>query len=167
MANGQSLTLWAIRIATPSYVAALSPYLARGNRRWEGPSRLAWTAGCMFYLVHVWGAFQFFHGWSHLAAHRETARRTAELFGINWGGGLYFNYVFTLVWLVDTLWWWRGFDAYRNRPNWLGTAIHSFLAFMFFNATVIFASGFVRWIGTAATTGLVLLWLRARTIGNV
>jgi hypothetical protein len=165
MTHGQSFTLWSIRMATAFYVASLSLYLARGNRRWEGSCRLAWTAGCILYLAHVWGAFQFFHGWSHLAAYRETARRTGELFGIEWGGGLYFNYLFSVVWLADTVWSWRSLDTYHHRPSWAGAAIHSFLAFMFFNATVVFASGFGRWLAVAATMGLVLLWLRARTIG--
>jgi hypothetical protein len=165
MTNGQSFTLWSIRMATAFYVVALSLCLVRANRRWKAAFRLAWTAGCILYLTHVWGAFQFFHSWSHLAAYRETARRTRELFGIEWGGGLYFNYLFSLVWLADTVWLWKSLDTYHHRPSWVGTAIHAFLAFMFFNATVIFASGFSRWLGVAATTALVLLWLRARTLG--
>lgn len=34
------------------------------------------------------------------ALYQETAQLTAEVFGVNWGGGLYFNYVFTAVWVA-------------------------------------------------------------------
>jgi hypothetical protein len=87
-------------------------------KRRDPAARLAWTLACAFYLMHVAAAFQFHHHWSHLAAYRETAQQTAEVFGLNWGGGLYFNYAFTIVWIADALWWWRiGLDGYRAPPS--------------------------------------------------
>ena len=130
------LTLWTIRIACVLYVAAL---LTR--RRW------VWTAGLAAYLTHVAAAFAYHHHWSHDAAYRETARQTAELFGVESGFGLWFNYAFTAIWIGDVAWLWTG----RTRPWWVSAAIHSFIAFMFFNATAVFASGWVRWLGVAAT----------------
>src|SRR6266700_4246784 len=38
---------------------------------------------------HVVSAFHFHHHWSHAAEYEETARRTAELFGVRSGAGLY------------------------------------------------------------------------------
>jgi hypothetical protein len=114
-------------------------------------ARITWTLGGAFYLAHVAAAFQFHHHWSHLAAYQETARQTAEVFGANWGGGLYFNYAFTLIWIADVFWWWRtGLDGYRARPRWVTGTVHSFFGFMFFNATVVFGSGFMRWFGVAS-----------------
>jgi hypothetical protein len=144
------------------YLAALG--LSLGGRKAGDPraARLAWTAGCLFYLLHVYAAFEHFHGWSHAAAYAETARQTSELFGIHWGGGLFFNYVFTLVWLADVVWWWRGVEVYASRPRWAAATIHVFLAFLFFNGAVVFASGFSRWAGLAAIPLLLLAWAKSR-----
>jgi len=159
---GKTLTLWTVRLAIGFYIAALSLYVSRNSRRSDHFARLAWTAGFALYAVHVCLAFHFFHDWSHSEAYIETARQTQELFGLDWGGGLYLNYLFTLIWLADTVWWWRGLAAYRERPLWIGAVIQSFLAFMFFNATVVFGQGLVRFVGIFATIALVVLWWRRR-----
>ena len=145
------LTLWSIRVASILYVAAMATWLTRREKL----SRAAWTAACALYLAHVAAAFQFYHHWSHTAAYQETARQTFEVFGMRWGGGLYFNYALTLIWIVDVLLWWSGRRRFTISINW-------FFAFMFFNATVVFATGPVRWFGLASTIGLVLLWWRMR-----
>jgi hypothetical protein len=159
--TGEAFTVWSVRAATLLYVAALIFWLAARSPRGQRTARLAWTAGCLCYLAHVYGAFQYVHGWSHAAAYAETARQTEQLFGLNWGGGLYFNYVFTLLWPADAIWWWRGLARYNARPRWVTGAIHGFLAFMFFNGAVVFAPGFARWVGIAATPTLLLLGWRA------
>ncbi len=135
------LTLWTVRLACVFYVAALLGF----HRRYT------WTAGLLAYLAHVVAAFTFHHHWSHDAAYTETARQTRELFGVPSGFGLYFNYFFTALWLADVLWLWTRPDSHRTRPRWVSAAIHSFMAFLFFNATVVFASGWTRWLGIAAT----------------
>lgn len=119
-------------------------------------ARLTWTVACAFYLAHVWAAFQYVHHWSHTAAYQHTALTAG------WGIGLYFNYLFTILWIADVLWWWRGLTSYRNRPAWVSASIHWFFAFMFFNATVVFATGFVRWVGVAATLVLAAIAIRRR-----
>ena len=130
--TGQALTVWVIWLATALYVAAVAGWLMRQDRL----ARVLWTAGCGLYVVHVAGAFQFYHHWSHAAAYRETARQTLEVVGLNWGGGLYFNYVFTAVWVADVIWWWRGIETYRRRPRAITIAVHTFMAFMFLNAVL-------------------------------
>lgn len=162
MPTGQLLTLWTVRIAALLYVAAVCIYVTRRSAGSDRLARVAWTAGLIFYLVHVCLAFEFFYGWSHTVAYRETARQTAEFFGVNSGAGVYFNYVFTLVWFADTLWWWRGLIAYRERPRWIPAAVHGFLAFIFFNATVVFGRGLVRYGGMVSTGLVLLLALRFR-----
>jgi len=138
-------TRWTIWIALALYVAALGARPASRLRQW------AWTLGCLFYLAHVAAAFHFYHHWSHAAAYQHTARRTAEVMGLDWGGGLYWNYAFTLVWLGDVIWMWLRL----RRPRWAGAAVQGFLAFMVFNATVVFETGPIRWLGLAATVGLL------------
>jgi hypothetical protein len=115
--------------------------------------------GCVSLLAHVACAYHFYHNWSQAAAYRETARQTAEVTGLDWGGGLFINYALVIGWVVDVAWWWRGLDAYRNRPRWLVAAWQGFLIFMIFNATVVFKTGPLRWIGLGLCLGLVLLWL--------
>jgi hypothetical protein len=74
------------------------------------------------------------------------------------GGGLYVNYAFTVVSIADVLWWWQtGLDGYRGHPRWMAGVVHWFFGFMFFNAAVVFGSGFMRWIGIASMLILVVI----------
>jgi hypothetical protein len=161
--TGEAFTVWSVRAATLLYIAALALWLTATGSRAGRTARLAWTTGCLLYLAHVYAAFEYFHGWSHPAAYAETARQTAELLGVEWGGGLFFNYAFTAVWAVDVIWWWCDPEHYEKRPRWTTAAIQTFLAFMFFNGAVVFASGFSRWLGVVATPALIFLWWRSRT----
>jgi len=157
----EAITIWTVRIALVLYVTASFSWVL-GGERWERTTRRLWSAGLLLYLAHVAAAFHSVHGWSHSRAALETARQTEDLFGIASGAGLFFNYLFTLVWTADALWWWMDEEGYRLRPGWLSVSMHAFLAFMFFNATVVFAHGFARWFGLAATPPLLFLWLRSR-----
>jgi len=158
MTSGQLLTLWTVRIACILYLLAVTAFL---NRKHES-ARLIWSIAFLVYFSHVLAAFSYYHDWSHDAAYQETARQTAELFGIRWGEGLYFNYAFTAVWAADILWIWLDATGHRRRPAWITVLVHAFLAFMFFNAAVVFGKGWVRWIGAIATAGLGLFWLLVR-----
>jgi len=146
-----AVTLWTVRIAALFYAASVALQLR------QEPSRLArafWILGLIFFLIHVAAAFHYHHGWSHTAAYLDTARQTGEMFGIYWGGGLYLNYLFGLVWLADAVWRWSG---------WRKVATHVFMAFLFFNATVVFGNGAVRWIGLMVSIGLFVQWWKKRT----
>jgi hypothetical protein len=128
-----------------------------GHRR---AARLTWTVGCVLFLAHVAAAFGFVHGWSHARAYAETARQTRALFGLDWGGGLYFNYLFTALWVADaTDWWIAGADVYDRRPPWMAAALHAFFAFMAINGAIVFARGATRWVAVAITAGWALLAL--------
>jgi hypothetical protein len=130
---GQSATIWLGRSSAAAYVLALILMLRHSPMR----ARIAWTAAAAIYLLHVYGAFEYFYAWSHTLAYRETARQTAGLFGVNSGAGLYLNYAFTAVWLADCTWWWLSPESYRVRPVLVSAGVHAFLAFMFLNATVV------------------------------
>ena len=158
MLDGKLLTLWTILAAAALYAVSVIAWLRRRDRS----ARLAWTIACLLYLAHVACAFNFYHHWSHSAAYEDTSRRTAELLSMHWGGGIYFNYVFTVVWMMDVIWWWRGLALYRKRPRWMNASVHAFFAFMFFNATVVFAAGPVRWLGLLATAALAFVWWQGR-----
>ena len=106
-------------------------------------ARLPWTAGGMLLAIHSVLAFQQVHHWSHAAAVEETARQTEAVMGLNWGGGIWFNYAMITLWLADIGWlWWRPtgeFGARRRHP------LRWFLAGMWLNGAVIFAHSPLRW----------------------
>jgi hypothetical protein len=152
------VTIWITIAATAGGAAAFA--FSRKRYKWDSAARLAWTVACAGLLAHVTCAFHFYHRWSHGAAYRDTARQTFEVFGLNWGGGLYVNYALVIVWVLDVIWWWlRGLEAYRHRPWLLVAAWHGFLIFIIFNAAVTFKTGFLRWVGLCVCLGLCLLWL--------
>jgi hypothetical protein len=111
-------------------------------------------AGC---LAHIACAFHFYHGWSHAEAYRHVARRTYEVIGWDWGGGIYFNYAFALLWLADAAWWWLAPGKYLLRSRAVNLAIHLSVFFIVFNATVVFGSGWIRWSGAGGTLFLAVL----------
>jgi hypothetical protein len=163
MNSGEFLTRASVWLAITAYaVGAVLRLRAAGRTSGLRGARWAWTLGCGFFLVHVAGAFAFFHGWSHAAAVRETARQTGALTGWHWGGGLYFNYVFAAAWLADVLWWWLAPGNWARRSRVLEALWQGFFFFMVFNGAVVFAKGPVRWLGVVVCGGLAALWWRQR-----
>ena len=166
---GELLTRVTVWVSTVGYgVGSVLFAVSLGRARWTPATRLVWTAACACLLAHFLFAFHFYHGWSHAAAYSDTARQTEELFGFNWGGGLFINYALLIAWMVDIAWWWRsGLDSYRKRPWPLVVAWHGVLIFIIFNATVIFVQGPLRWAGVAICLLLVLTWLyTAKTLAR-
>ncbi len=162
MAPDELATRWTIRLALVcSLAAAMAEVSAGTDERRLRMARAAWTAGWALYLAHVACAFQFYHHWSHAAAYFHTARRTAELSGRNWGAGLYFNYVFTAAWTLDTFTRWCCRSA-RRRARPLLTAWYGFFIFMVVNATIVFETGRVRWAAVAGLAILTLTWINSR-----
>ncbi len=143
------LIRWTAWLATASLGAGAAVALRTSFGRSAAERRTArwlWTAACGMLWIHVACAFQFQHHWSHAEAYAHTARRTAELVGVDWGGGLYFNYLLLVAWAGDAGWWWIGPQSYRDRPVIVDRCIDGFVAFMAFNATVVFGSGPLRWL---------------------
>ncbi len=163
MNTGEFLTLATIWVSIIGYLAgsvmlALSP-ASGGRLQWGSAARVVWTIACASLIAHFLSAFQFYHGWSHAAAYRDTARQTEELFRVNWGGGLFINYALLIAWVVDIGWWWRrGIDSYRQRPWPIVALWHAFFVFIIFNATVVFGEGIVRWVGLAVSLLLAITW---------
>ena len=131
---GQELTLWTVRLAVIGYVIALSLLLLDRKRQLLDAARLIWSVACGLYVIHVICAFQFYHNWSHAEAYQHTADRTREVIGLNWGGGIYFNYLFTLYWIRDVLLQWFRPEQYLKRDKYLQMMFHGFIAFIIFNA---------------------------------
>jgi hypothetical protein len=124
-------------------------------------SRTLWAIGAILATIHSAAAFEVFYGWSHDAAVVATAHQTRAVFGVDWGGGLYFNYAFLVVWLADALWWWIVPRRYDSRPPVIGAVVRSFLFFMFLNGAVIFADGWMRVLGILSVTIVSIAWLKS------
>lgn len=135
---------------------------SKGNdRRQMERSRRLWIAGSLILVAHVVCAFHFIHHWSHDHAFAATARQTASATGVATGAGLYLNYAFTLIWLADAAWWWWSRLGYENRARSIGWLVHGFMAFMWFNATVVFGHRLARWMGVACCVLLMAAaWTR-------
>lgn len=105
----------------------------------------------------------FYHGWNHAEAEADTARQVEQLVGWKWGGGIYFNYFFVLVWVGDVCWSWYRPTTYRQRHRGIGTAIHTFLISIAVSGAIAFEDGPTRWVGLVVCGLLLIMWWRQRT----
>ncbi len=120
-----------------------------------GGGRLAFSLGCLAYLLHVAAAFHWYHAWSHAAAYADTADQTAALVGLAWGGGLWINYAFTALWIGESAWWWAAPASYRERRRGIQLTVRAVFLFMIVNGAVVFVDGPTRWVGLAIVVFLV------------
>ena len=121
-------------------------------------SRTAWAAGALLAGLHSLAAFEAFYGWSHDIALEMTRRQTAALIGVDFRGGIYFNYAFIALWTLDALQWLMADDGDESRSRPVSLAIRGFIFFMIVNGAVIFADGLARVIGALCVTAVVLAW---------
>lgn len=158
------LTLWLARASMACYAGALLVVASRRNH--SLPSgfqawRILWSAACVLLIVHVLAAFHFEHHWSHSNAWAHTAQQTVRVTGINWGGGLYFNYAFLILWLTDVVCvWCRGSAA----PLMLRRITSLVCVFMVVNATAVFGPSW--WIAVVVSFVLVLIGVRRKFSGS-
>ncbi|WP_395737600.1 hypothetical protein [Prosthecobacter sp.] len=147
-----------------AYAAALTQRLTKNG---DHAGRPWWTAACLLLMVHVACAFQFVHHWSHRAAFKATAQQTAAVTGFDSGSGVWVNYAVLSMWLLDVGWWWLAPARHSSRSRSLERLLQGFLAFVWFNATVVFGHGITRWLGALAFLWLILLkWRRQRKLLN-
>lgn len=150
------LTIWLVLIC--AFTALVLRLRGAEDRGW-------WTAGCVAYLAHVVAAFEMHHHWSHAAAVAATAKQTAEVTGWSVGAGIWANHLFTVGWIADVIRRWRRDPAAKITDARIGAWEKAWLgAFLFivFNATVVFESGPVRWLGLAGFATLAGLWRTRR-----
>ena len=174
---GILLTKWTIRLALACYVAYIAHALAARGARGFQTARAIWTMGSVLFVVHVGCAFHFYHGWSHAAAWQNTADKTNELLGVPFGNGIYFSYLFLVLWVADVIWLWtfgsRPAAAalcatsvparsrlWGQTPPWR-VLVHVFLLFIALNGAIVFEAGPTRWAGLAASALLAALAGRA------
>jgi hypothetical protein len=166
---GELLTRWTIRVALACYLIHVFLLLIN-SAAWQF-GRVIWTVGFAVYLIHVLLAFHFYHNWSHAAAYQHTARQTASVVGIDWGGGIYFNHLLTIIWAIDVGLAWRETDPAskpRRRLAIFSRFTHLYFIYIIFNATVVFGPSFWFWIFTVGVVPFVLLtaYCRRRHLGS-
>ena len=159
------LTRWTVRLAIACYIGRVALDLRRlgtiDSNRVGQTARWLWTVGGAFYLAHVLCAFSFVHDWNHGHALKHTAAQTKELTGVDWGGGLYLNYAFTLFWLGDIVVWWFGDVNAHCRGRGYFWTLHGVFAFMVFNATVVFGPPVWRWVAPLVGVALAIVYFRS------
>ena len=167
------MTVWTIRIALVFFAASVIGRIwKRDQTSVDSVSRVLWTIATLIYILHVICAFHFVHDWSHAAAVQHTAEQSEQFIGLRFGGGIWFNHLFTLLCLTETAWWWINPISYQTRNNWLNIGIFGYFAFIAINGAIVFVTGPVRWIAiimTTILTGNLLLkcWNRAVRKQNV
>jgi hypothetical protein len=163
---GDDLTRHTVRLALLYYAAALTLMLRLQRREWLARSRRGqlarwcWTLSWAAFVIHLAMAFHHYHHWSHA----DAVRHTQEVSGF--GEGIYISHLFALAWTADVAAWWLRPLWYARRSPWVGRALHGFMLFMVFNATIVYETGFIRWAGVALFAWLAavaLFTLRART----
>ena len=169
---GDDLTRHMVRLALAFYAVAVTLMLCLRPADWQATTgrgqvaRWCWTLALAAYLVHLAMAFHFYHHWSHA----DAVAHTQEVSGF--GPGIWFSHLFTLVWTLDVASWWLRPARNARRSPWWDRLLHAYLAFIVFNATVVYEQGPIRWAGLLLFTelGLVLgyRWLiLARRATNV
>ena len=120
-------------------------------------SRLFWSGWAAF-VGHVALAFQSHYHWSHAIALAQTAAQTAALTGVQTGSGLYLNYLFGVLWMVDAWWWHHNAASFLARPAPLELTVRIFWLFMMVNGAVVFVEGPQRWFGLTLVGVLLYAW---------
>ena len=125
------------------------------RRRWSAPLSFA---GLALLIIHIALAYGVRHGWSHDAAVLATAQQTEAVYGLDWGGGIYINYLFAAVWGIDAWQRWASPAAAAARRPALQWGLRAFYGVIIVNGAVIFVPGPRRWLGIAVVLALIWIW---------
>ncbi|MEZ6091432.1 MAG: hypothetical protein R3C05_26125 [Pirellulaceae bacterium] len=121
----------------------------------------AWySTSVLLMFVHVGVAYAIAHRWSHRAAMEHAAIETRETLGFEFAPGLYVNFVFLLVFLIDTIWRWRVKNPRLRNPAKLACAIDGSIAFIFLMATLVFEEGPIRLVSAIGTIVIAFRYFR-------
>ncbi len=148
-------TIW---LALGCFVVA--QYGQRDSRllpRWAPAANVLGLALCAIHIVIAIGSV---HGWSHAAATEATARQTAAVYGLRWGGGVVVNYLFVAVWALDA---WRRAHGRVDAPL-VRVTLRAFYAIVIVNAAVVFARGPMRIVGLLLVAALLYAWRPRRPL---
>jgi hypothetical protein len=118
-------------------------------------ARVVWTAGAAAMVVHAAAAYALLYDGRQDVALAAVARQTAASAGVSTGAGLYVNCAFIAIWIADAAWWWTVPPAKAVLVGPWPWARFAFFLFMVVNGTVVFADGWMRWLGVVAVIAVV------------
>ena len=145
-------TIW---IALALFVSGEAGKTRRPAPRWAWWASLA---GALLCAVHIVIGMGHHHHWSHASALEETARQTASVYGVEWGGGVYVNYLFVALWLAYLWRWWTPAGDAVPQSAALIWGLRAFFFMVIFNATVVFAVTRMQAVGVMLTLALIASW---------
>ncbi len=154
---GDDLVRNTVRVSFLYYALAVNLMLWLGPADWQTirklgkATRQTWMLAWVAYLVHLAMAFHFYHGWSHA----DAVEHVRQASGV--GEGIYVSHLFTLLWTADVLWWRLRPRRYAARSPWFDWLLHAFMLFMWFNGTVVYETGPIRWAGLLFFAELTLM----------
>ncbi|MFN7874657.1 MAG: hypothetical protein ACK5PB_05025 [Pirellula sp.] len=117
-----------------------------------------WFFTGIFTWTHVLASYGLIHNWSHANVLQHTGEESYAVIGIRVPWGVYANFVFAGV-----LSGYSGWMILRNRrASWADSIVFLFLAFIVFNALVIFKTGPIRWIGLIGFVALFSIHIHSQ-----
>jgi hypothetical protein len=162
---GELLIAWTARFTVGCFLLRLLLILRRPGRIPYQTEIAVWAAGWLLLLTHTACAFQFQHHWSQAAAYAHTARRTLDMAGWNWGGGLYFNYLTVVLWGLDVLVLRRASQHQVAPPRWWTWLVIGWIGFVTLNATLVFGPRWWWGIGTLFLVAITIVQRSMRESG--
>ena len=150
---------WTVWLALGLFAIGELGKRAQSPRRAE--PRWAWRCsalGVLLMLTHIMLAMALRHGWSHAAAMAATARQTQAVFGLDWGGGVYVNYLFVAAWTAELVVWRLAPARHASRGPALTWLLRAFYLIVIANAGIVFAVGWRRMAGAAIVALLLMAW---------
>ena len=150
------LTIWiSLALFAAGEIGRARLGAAASGRAW--PWR-CWAAGIVLCAIHFALVFEIRHDWSQASAMEATAVQAARVYGLAWGGGVFVNYLFLAVWILDAAAW--RVAPGRARSPLLQWALRAFYFIVILNGAVIFAAGARRVLGVVIVGAMVATWVR-------
>ncbi len=118
----------------------------------------AWMAGAVLLAIHIAIALDVHHDWRHASVVRTVEDQTRRVYGVSVGAGVWINYAFLSLWLLEALWWRLDPHRYFSRPQRLTVVMRTLYALIMVNGAVLFAAPARRILGVLLMIALVWIW---------
>ena len=150
------VTVW---IALACFVTGEAGKLrARKSGVLLGWAWMVWTAGAALLAMHIAVALHVRHGWSHASTMRAVEEQARAVYGVGWGGGVWFNYLFLLAWMAEAIWWRAVPSDYLHRRLEVTMLLRAFYALILINGAIVFAAPARRPAGVIAVAVVLWVW---------
>ncbi|MFN7803293.1 MAG: hypothetical protein ACK5TO_04730 [Planctomycetaceae bacterium] len=127
---------------------------------------VAWRVGCGLLWLHVMGSWWMVHSASWDRAWQHTAEVTERMTGFNTGMGVIWNLVALAAWTADCCAGWPAVPPAANPasvPSRWRRVVEIYLAFLWFQAAVVFATPAARAVMLALCLGVVGVIVASRS----